>query len=155
MKTPSLRRAFTRAFLIALALCLPASPPMRAEWITLQLPLARASHGFSFWQQDALGDHDWTLPTGSESMGYDSNHSYFQQPSGVPILEGGTFDSDGIFHPDAGSFATISVFRGGSGTFFLYDTTALELAPPDQTALDDRSVHAEAAQINFLASARW
>ena len=139
MKTPLPCCAFTRAFLIALALCLPASPPVRAEWITLQIPLTGLSNGFTFWQQGASGSAEWIWPPDSEAttaaMGYDRSQSYFRQPSGVPILEGGTFDSDGVFHPDSGSFVTISVFREGSGAFFLYNTTTLVLAPPNQTAL--------------------
>ena len=117
------------------SLLLGSFPSAHAEWISLQIPLARASHGFSFWQQGGSGSPDWTLPAFAGPMGYVTTDPYFRQPAGEPILTGGTYDANGNFQADGDSFATISVYREGTGNYFLNDETASELSPPDQSSL--------------------
>ena len=126
---------FLRGVSALFSLLLGSFPAAHAEWISLQIPLARASHGFSFWQQGGSGSPDWTLPAFAGPMGYITADPYFRRPAGEPILTGGTFDANGNFQADGDSFATISVYREGTGNYFLNDDTASELSPPDQSSL--------------------
>ena len=147
MKTPLLPGALLRAFLLILACLLTASPPAFAEWITLQIPLARASHAFSFWQKDAAGNES-TLMQGYAASGYPDG-DYFRQSTGTAIITGGTFDAAGVWQPNSATHALLSAYRDGSGPFFLYDEVTQELAPPSQTGLLSAQWHPSDLNLSY------
>ena len=120
MKTPFLRSAHVRVFLLILASLLAVSPLGHAEWITLQIPLTLAGHSFTFWEEGSGGSETLLLEVPADQMGYVLG-DYSRRVSGVPILMGGSIGADGLWHPDASTYTTISAFRQGTGMFFLRD----------------------------------
>ena len=134
MKTPLPPAARLCAFLFVLTFVLVCSPLGRAEWIILQIPLARAGHQFTFWEPGSTDSVPLVLAEPADQMGYDLG-AYSRSPSGPPLLEGGTFDGNGVWHPGGSAYATISAFRQATGTFFLRDQDTMEFSLPGQTDL--------------------
>lgn len=134
MKTPLPSATRIRNLLFCLAVFLAAVRPAAAEWITLQIPLTMADRPFTFWEEGSDGGTILPLAVPADQLGYHLG-DYSLRTSGVPILMGGFFDANGMWHPDGSSYATISAFRQGTGMFFLRDEITNQLSPPDQTAL--------------------
>ena len=140
MKTPSLCGASLRAFLFVLASLPAASPPTRAEWIALQIPLSLSSNNFSLWELVPAATAGSTPFAGGDHSGLEIG-SYLQSSVTPVQFIGGSFDASGNWVPDANSYFMVSVARKGAGSFWLLDSTTGRFSPPNQTSLINAQWH--------------
>ncbi len=147
MKTSPLRRALLRAWFLALML----STSARAEWITLQVPLTRATNSFSLWEvAPGTANPGTPFPTAGAGIVETS-------VSSINFI-GGSFDALGNWVPDQNSYALLQAERAGTGDFWLRDATMQEFAPRNQTALTNApwmaSASANGLRLFAIESAR-
>ena len=128
MKTPLASTPRLRALFAALVLLVASISTGAAEWITLQVPLTRATNTFKLWEvaPGAAAPNTLFPVAGPDIL-----------KTSVTSIEfiGGSFDALGNWIPDQDSYALVQAERAGTGHFWLRDETRQDFAPRDQTAL--------------------